>query len=157
MDTHRLARTSFRAVSMKSVEELDRELSALMRQEDICSIFPESCATAPPQLLSICLHYMRQALSVITGDAPDTLALKMAFSTGKEQGSVPPDMEEAVGTVASRARALMEGAGQDTETPQHVALSAGLYCYGAVLCTDSLSAENYGDLFFRCWSILQIG
>lgn len=156
MDTHRLARTSFRAVAMKSVEELDRDLSALMRQEDICSIFPESCATAPPQLLKICLHYMRQALSVIAGAAPETLALKGRFLTGEEQGSVPPDLEEAAETAASRARAVMEGAGQDTETPQHIALSAGLYCYGAVLCTDSLSAGMYGDLFFRCWSILQI-
>jgi len=86
---------------------------------------------------------------------PESGPLKEKFLSGEEEGSVPADISEAVTVIVTRARHLVTESGQDGKiAPQNMALTVGLYCYGAVLCTEGYSEREFSELFRLCQSNL---
>ena len=106
---------------------------------------------------AVCAGYLWKVMSAIAGDRFGVRGLKTGFASGEEQGSVPESLPEASSLIASRARALIERTGQDAESPLCAATSIAVYCYGAILCTDGLCADEFPELFRLAWSLIRTG
>jgi len=156
VDTHRLVQI-FKTHMAKSIQELDRDLLVLREEKDMARLFPEAFSEFPQAFLSLVFHYMRQVLDVLLENSTQTLEMKRNFLSGEgEKEEVPVNMDDVTDWICSRVEAvLIEDVKRDKERPQRLALCIGLCCYGAVLCSDGLSAHRFGDLFALCWVKLQ--